>query len=120
MTEKSIPLKSTSEERATLQERRVAVRYRCASGTLSSWLRTDTDICLDATVLDLSRRGIGLAVNQAVTLGTIVGVELHSPTLRIPCFLLARVFHIREHNGRWILGCRLASRLPETELDALI
>jgi hypothetical protein len=84
-------------------------------------LRSNTDICLAATVLDLSRRGLGLVVSQSVEVGTIVGVELHSHILQLPCFLLAQVVHVREQPDRhWLLGCQLASPFSEKELKALL
>jgi hypothetical protein len=121
MAEQCTPLHANSGESLPSLERRVEVRYPFAPGVISSSLRTDTDICLAATVLDLSQRGLGLVVSQPVAVGTIVGVELHSHSLQLPCFLLARVMHVREHQDcHWILGCQLASQLPDTDLRTLL
>jgi hypothetical protein len=119
MAKQSGLLLANSGEVLRSQERRVAVRFPCTRGVVASSLRTDTDVCLAATVLNLSRRGLGLLVSQPVAVGTIVGVELHSHALQVPCFLLARVMNVREQPGpHWVLGCQLASQLPETDLQA--
>jgi len=120
MAKQSAPVHANAGEGLETQDRRVAVRYPSVPGAVSSSVRTGNDICLTATVLDVSRRGLGLIVSQPVAVGTIVGVELHSHTLQLPCFLLARVIHVRKKQDRhWILGCQLASQLPDTDLQAL-
>jgi hypothetical protein len=73
-----------------------------------------------AQVRDLSPGGIGLLIKRRFEPGTLLAVELQSMTQSFSRTLVARVIHAKSQGGGdWVIGCILASRLDEDELEAL-
>jgi hypothetical protein len=68
-------------------------------------------------IQNVSSTGIGLVLGRRFEPGTTLSVELPG-TDRRP--LLARVVQVqRQPDGRWLLGCTLASRLSEEEVEQM-
>jgi hypothetical protein len=99
-------------------DRRNSVRYRIPHGLTvqvnasSSWRRWWT-----ARLLDVSRGGIGLLLDEPLLLETVVEV-------RIPGWpgrpLLILVGHVSRDDGGWRCGGPLLLRLTDGELEVLL
>lgn len=73
-----------------------------------------------AQVRDLSTGNIGLLIKRRFEPGTLLAVELQSVTQDYSRTLVARVIQAKSQGGGdWIIGCILASKLDEDELEAL-
>jgi hypothetical protein len=73
-----------------------------------------------AQVRDLSTGNIGLLIKRRFEPGTLLAVELQSVTQDYSRTLVARVIQAKSQGGGdWMIGCILASRLDDDELEAL-
>lgn len=73
-----------------------------------------------AQVRDLSTANIGLLIKRRFEPGTLLAVELQSVTQDYSRTLVARVIQAKSQGGGdWIIGCILASKLDDDELEAL-
>src|SRR5262249_32954563 len=105
----------------TAGERRAWVRVRTelealcqpGSGRLDSawWL---------AKICDISVGGLGLVLRRRFEPGTILTVDLDSPARKMARTFQAQVRHATTGtDGTWVVGCALANRLSDEELEAL-
>jgi serine/threonine protein kinase len=109
------------------EERRVAVRYPCSLGAHCNRNNSihpaeagELD-CWEATVHDLSVRGIGILVNRRFEQGTILTVDLNSPEHGFARSLEMRVTRVRRASqGWWFHGCVFAEKLSKEELRRLL
>lgn len=73
-----------------------------------------------AQVRELTAGGIGLMIKRRFEPGTLLAVELQSSTTDFSRTLVARVIHAKSQGGGdWVIGCILASKLDEEELESL-
>jgi diguanylate cyclase (GGDEF)-like protein len=96
-------------------ERRAAARVLC--GRLARVQAGGTGSCLEelATVRDISPSGLGLHMERALPLGTLLTIEpLQDCGART---LLARVICSSHEEGGWSLGCTLSTPLRAEELQ---
>jgi hypothetical protein len=70
-------------------------------------------------VHDLSTDRIGLLLKRRFEPNTLLAVELQSVSLSYSRTLVARVINARAQGGDWIIGCLLASKLDDDELQEL-
>jgi hypothetical protein len=71
-------------------------------------------------VRELTAGGIGLMIKRRFEPGTLLAVELQSSTTDFSRTLVARVIHAKSQGGGdWVIGCILASKLDEEELESL-
>jgi hypothetical protein len=104
-----------------LLDRRTGTRYPADREALAVVTGNGPDVRLPARIYDISRHGIRLLLKTAVETGTILNVELESPTEGIPCFLLARVAWTEaQPDGTYGVGCRFSRPLKEHELRSLL
>jgi hypothetical protein len=68
---------------------------------------------------DLSAGGVSLQASRRLALGTTLVVPLKAPGLPI-LELSARVVHCTPFGGGWRVGCRLATRLSDDRLRAIL
>jgi hypothetical protein len=103
---------------ATAAERRAAVRQVCQREALTHSPEAPQQIYWGAVVRDVSADGLGLRLCYPFHPGTHLAIEIDlGGSVRA---LLARVVHVREQgDGTWFLGCELASRLADAEVEAL-
>jgi hypothetical protein len=74
-----------------------------------------------ATVLNISPSGIGLLVEADIDMGTLLSIELRSPSGGDGKTMLSCVVHITpQDEGRRALGCNFITELSESELLALL
>src|SRR5262249_23977888 len=73
-----------------------------------------------ARVVDISANGFGLMLDRPVEIGTLLSVEIRSPTTQSKCTILACVVHITSRPGEWNVGCNFIRELSEADLKALL
>jgi hypothetical protein len=100
---------------------RTGARYRCALATLGHLLFPDSGENQQAWIFNLSEKGIGLNLEQALNVDTALVIKLKSPfdnrAIKVP----ARVIHATpEADGSWRVGCQLLEPLTPEMLDELL
>jgi diguanylate cyclase (GGDEF)-like protein len=91
-------------------ERRALTRILCSREARIHREGEETEF---ATLRDISAEGVGLYLTNRLPLDSILVVEPLSPDVRT---LLARVVHVSSHEGRWVHGCVLSTRLSTEEI----
>jgi hypothetical protein len=106
--------------RSPAQDGRSWVRFPCNVETVCYSLETTPGEQSAARILNVSAGGLALAVPCEFAVGTLLRLDLPG-TLGLPGRqLLVRVVQSRpESTGNWLLGCELADRLRDDELQAL-
>src|SRR5262245_42406045 len=72
-------------------QRRANIRYRCSPATLGRLFVANSYKSVPAWVLNLSTTGIGLQLDRPLEVGTVVLLEIDSPTLDLSVEVGARV-----------------------------
>lgn len=103
-------------------ERRVAERHDCALDATTHPLEATDTLAWGATVRDVSRTGVGLAVCFPFRAGTYLAVDLHGRSPGQPArTMLTRVAHVRDHgDGTWHVGCEFVKPLTQDEFEKLV
>ena len=108
-------------EGIALAERRSAPRFPCHR---EAWLHPVTLLLnapWHAIVLDLSTKGIGMAIERPVPSGTFFAVEMPDPLGGPPKRVRARVIHsTSQGHNYWHLGCLLETEMTADEVQALV
>jgi c-di-GMP-binding flagellar brake protein YcgR len=100
-------------------ERRVWVRYPCKVQVNYQAPSTDEGETYAAQVIDISRGGIGLLVNEEFRTGQFLSVELPVPSPEGITCVLAYVLHATPRpDGRWLVGCSFSAELDDNDLAA--
>jgi hypothetical protein len=74
-----------------------------------------------ARVRDLSSGSIGLVLTRRFEPGTLLVIELEKKTQSLTHTLVGRVVHATaQTNGGWMIGCTLANKIAEDDLQALL
>lgn len=74
-----------------------------------------------ARVRDLSSGSIGLVLTRRFEPGTLLVIELENKEQSLNHTLVGRVVRATAQNsGAWMLGCTLANRIAEDDLEALL
>lgn len=105
------------EPAARSGERRVAVRRVYRREALSQPRTAARGRVWEATVRDVSAHGIGFLLKQRCRAGTVLQIDLRSPSC--PRSLVARVMHATAEEGEWFHGCELLNPLTAAELQGL-
>jgi hypothetical protein len=101
--------------------RRSETRYHCAPVTAARLSPAKGRDARRAWVLNLSASGIGLLLDTAIEPDSPLVIHLQSARTGVVFDLLARVVHATpQKNGEWLVGCKLAARLSQDDLDALL
>ncbi len=120
MNPTSAPVAATSRPTpAPTTDRRANVRYACEREALSRPLDPASVISWGATVVDVSRGGVGLLLCFPFQLGTFLAVALEDgPEVRT---FLVRVAHVTDRaDGTWMIGCEFAEPLSDDDLRGLV
>jgi hypothetical protein len=102
-------------------DQRSQPRHQCAIEATYQLLADEAEPKRPARVLNISTTGVGLVVDQPVTVGKLLTVELQvqgpGPGLTVLCCAV----HVREQGpGEWLLGCNFITELGEQELNQLL
>ena len=102
-------------------KRRTETRYHCGPATAGRLSKETQDQPQRAWILNLSATGIGLLLDGYLEAGTQLIIHLKSVTTGAFFDLPARVVHATvQPNGEWLVGCELAEKLRQDDLDALL
>jgi hypothetical protein len=110
------------ERQVVAMQRRTAVRYRCAVGTVGRLSLPDNHDQREVWVYNLSETGIGLTMaDGTLASGTSVTIRLRGPTPESAVALTARVVHATaQADGTWRIGCAFTARLTDEVVKALL
>jgi hypothetical protein len=96
-------------------ERRVAERHDCRLDATTQPLEAQDALAWGATVRDVSRTGVGLAVCFPFRAGSYLAIDLNGHTH------LTRVAQVRDRDdGTWQIGCEFVKPLSDAQLEALL
>jgi hypothetical protein len=73
-----------------------------------------------ARVRDLSSGSIGLVLTRRFEPGTLLVIELEKKALNLTHTLVGRVVHATAQTNGWMIGCTLANKIAEDDLQALL
>jgi hypothetical protein len=74
-----------------------------------------------ARVRDLSSGSIGLLLTRRFEPGTLLVIELEKKAASLSHTLVGRVVHATQYSaGGWMVGCTLANKIAEEDLQALL
>jgi PilZ domain len=119
MTPLPIAPESSPAEESRRLDRRADVRCLCDRGAgvrLGDGLKTWALGAVEASVRNLSTRGVGLLLNRELPVGALVFVEPAGLGKGRPV-LLARVRFVSPQEGGWHHGCELGEPLSEGALQ---
>ena len=111
--------------RRRARNRRVTIRYACAPATVGAVLLSDSS-CRDqefqrAWIDNLSKGGVGMYLNKSVPIGSIVQVQIKSPTSETVREFAGQVMHVtRKDPYGWHVGIEFLQPIADLELDALL
>jgi hypothetical protein len=109
-----------------------AARVRAAAGHLRRWVRQRCNVETVGTleealsgqrvpmrVVNVSPGGVALVTPSLFVPGTPLLLDLPACPPDLPKAIPVRIVRVRESAGRWFLGCEVADRLSDAELEAL-
>jgi hypothetical protein len=103
---------------AVLEERRVWLRYPCNLQTTVQPANVPETVRLSGRVLDISRGGIKLRVNQPFEPGALLSVDLPGENGTSSSTVLAYVVRVAAQPGsEWSVGCTFATELGDEDLQ---
>jgi len=73
-----------------------------------------------ARVRDLSAGSIGLHLTRRFEPGTLLVIELEKKEQSLSHTLVGRVVHATQSTGGWMVGCTLANKIADDDLQALL
>lgn len=118
LTGQSLPLMPSSAA-ASVEERRVWLRYATAVNARCGEVRSEPDGGAAAQICDISRGGIQMIAPRRFEPGAHLSVELPSTDGEGALAVLAYVVRAQPHgNSEWKMGCRFSSELSEQHLSA--
>lgn len=100
-------------------DQRAAARRPCDLESTARPLLNPDAVSWGGTIQDISAGGLGLSVCYPFSPGTLLAIELRTPSGRGRT-LLAKVVHAQDQaNGTWLLGCAFAKPLSQAEAESL-
>ena len=101
--------------------RRASIRYRCARPIPRRMTIAESFTSVDAWVVDISAKGLGLLLDRPLENGTLLFVELEATPRASPVELLANVTRATPiGEAEWLIGCEFVNGLSEEELQAIL
>jgi hypothetical protein len=102
-------------------KRRAEARYHCGPATAGRVVKEGDGQSKRVWILNLSVRGVGLLLDEALQADTPIAVHIKSPTKGTWFELPARVVHATaQASGEWLIGCEFAEKLDQERLEALL
>lgn len=101
-------------------DKRTWVRFACELHAGYRKVGDPTNQAYPAQVLNISANGIGLAVTQPATAGSLLNVDLLDQQGQLARTMLACIVHTtRRAAGDYAIGCNFIRELSESELQSL-
>jgi hypothetical protein len=102
-------------------ERRAMIRYACHAQVIYEVMGGAQAQRGTAQLVNVSTGGIGFATAEAITLGSLLNLELRdSNGTRVAVMLASAVSTQRTRDGRCFLGCNFLGELSEQQLRELV
>jgi hypothetical protein len=102
-------------------KRRAEARYHCGPATSGRLVREGESQPRRAWILNLSLSGVGLLLEEPLEAETLIVIHIKSGTTGARFELPARVVHATvQASGEWLVGCELAEKLSQDDLEALL
>lgn len=119
LTRQPKPLMPLSSDEASVEERRVWLRYAAALNVRCGEASRQADAGVSAQICDISLGGIQMIASRRFDPGVHLSVELASTDGEGGMAVLACVVRTQPHgDSDWKMGCRFASELNEQQLGA--
>ncbi len=121
MTLEHAPIGGNKPQQNQWVNHRATVRYQCAPATAGKVHVVKDQEFQSGWVQDLSLAGMGIVLQRAIPSGTLIVVQLKSPTRYKKYELTAHVVHsTRRPVGDFLLGCEFVHELDDDQLDQLL
>jgi hypothetical protein len=121
MLEPSLAVDLEPTKKLPRVERRAWKRYPCPRRPIIRVLTRPSFVVREATVLDVSRGGIGLLMAERLEPGTVLALQLQAKHTGQSRILSARVVYANQQpDGSWRVGCALGALFSEEELESLL
>jgi hypothetical protein len=105
---------------ARSDDHRSWVRFPCNVEASCQRVDDSEDVRWAARVMNISAAGIGLMLDRPVENGTLLNLDLRSPTTHSTRTILACVVHVTSRPGEWNVGCNFIRELSDADLEALL
>src|SRR5437016_3440982 len=113
-----LPAEVALVPRSQWDRRRSEARYHCGPATLARIVAVQPNEMRRGWVLDLSTRGAGVLMTQALSTETLIVLHLKSTNGERRYELPGRIVHATtQPNGDWLVGCEFADPLTPDDLD---
>src|SRR5205823_5401803 len=99
---------------------RQSPRYACEITTEYAILEEPDTLPRPARLLNISRSGMAVVVEELLLPQMTLAVELHRPGGLFSCLLAGEIVHALPHRDGWMLGCRFHRPLTPDELANLL
>jgi hypothetical protein len=101
--------------------RRASIRYRCTRPIPRRMALAESFTSVDAWLVDISIKGLGLLLDRPLEKGTLVFVELEATPEAPPVEMLANVVRTTPVGlGEWVIGCDFVNGFSEEDLQAVL
>jgi hypothetical protein len=101
--------------------RRTMDRFRCARPHPIRIMIRPGKLSYPASIRNFTRGGLGISVQQAFELGTVLSIQLRVANTGLSCVLSATVIRCQVMpDNTWLLGCKLARPLNNEETLSLL
>jgi hypothetical protein len=102
-------------------DERSFVRFPCPTKATYQFVNAPERPAGTAKVLNLSPKGIALAVPETIEVGTLLSLDVHALSGTTKVTRLASVTRlIPQEAGEWSIGCNFISRLSDQDMRALL
>jgi hypothetical protein len=102
-------------------KRRAEARYHCGPATAGRLVMQGESAARRTWILNLSTTGVGLLLDEPLEADTLLVIHLKSATTGATFQLPARVVHATvQPSGDWLVGCELAEKLSQDDLEVLL
>jgi hypothetical protein len=120
LSEEDLAAFGARKKRAEAPDKRRWERFPVDLKATFSVVTAPEPVTYEATVLNISASGVGLAVDRPTEAGTLLSVDLMNSAGQVVRTILACVVHASTQDGRAALGCNFIRQLNEEDLKALI
>ncbi len=102
------------------KDRRRSLRHACRMAVSCRLLGKQGVGLWEATLVDVSKRGLGILSQTRLERGAILVIQLGEITERFSQPLLIRVVRLVREGDSWLCGCTFARQLSNVELESLL
>jgi hypothetical protein len=97
------------------------VRFSCSVQAACDTVPPNGGAPESVQVINLSPSGVGLVVTRRIDTGSMLSLELRSPSGRHACTMLACVVHASgRDSGQFAIGCNFIRELTDQEMQSLL